>query len=284
MPLLPDVADTPGAREVLPPAVRAFDAIALGFDARFGTWASVAAQRRAVRRQLLRAFPRDSQLLELGAGTGDDALFLAQHGRRVVATDGSPTMVALASEKARDAGCDDRVSVEHVTLEGLGGFAASRAGMPQFDGVYSNFASLNCVDDLTPVGNALANLLAPGARALLVMFGPLPPLEMVVELARGRPRNALRRLASGPVPARVGGHVFSVRYPSPRRVAREMGDRFRHVATHGIGVFVPPSAAEPEITRFPRTLKVLEALDRAARRPLALLADHVMIELEYTGP
>ena len=38
---------------------------------------SVAAQRRSVRRELLGAFPPGARLLELGGGTGEDALFLA---------------------------------------------------------------------------------------------------------------------------------------------------------------------------------------------------------------
>jgi hypothetical protein len=49
----------------LSPAVRAFDALAPGFDAAFAGWKSVAAQRRAVRRALLAAFPPGARLLEL---------------------------------------------------------------------------------------------------------------------------------------------------------------------------------------------------------------------------
>ena len=54
----------------LPPAVAAFDAIASDYDRRFGGWASVAAQRRAVRRELLSLFRPEARLLELGGGTG----------------------------------------------------------------------------------------------------------------------------------------------------------------------------------------------------------------------
>ena len=96
----------------LPPAVRAFDALAPEFDAAFAEWASVAAQRRAVRRALLAAFPPGVRLLELGAGTGEDALFLASEGRRVHATDGAPAMVALAREKARAHGLAGRVTAD----------------------------------------------------------------------------------------------------------------------------------------------------------------------------
>ena len=271
-----------GPSAALPEAVRAFDAMAGGFDKRFGSWASVAAQRRAVRRELLRTFPPDALLLELGGGTGEDALFLARHGRRVVVTDGAPAMVRRTRDKARAAGYDDRIAAEQVTLEDLDRFASTRAarGEPPFDGAYSNFAALNCALDLSPVARALAALLAPHAHAVLVMFGPFTLAEVLIELARGRPRNAFRRLARGAVPACIGGHQFIVRYPGRRTVAHQFAPHFRLLRTRGIGAFVPPSAAEPMISRFPRVLAVLEGVDRLIAGPLAWLSDHMLLDFE----
>lgn len=257
----------------LPPAVQAFDALAPRFDERFGEWKSVAAQRAAVRRALLRAFPEGSTLLELGGGTGEDALFLAARGRRVTLTDGSPRMVALAGQKAAREGLADLVSAERVSLEELEAFASG-----PFDGCFSNFASLNCVEDLPAVGRALARLLRPGAHALLVVFGPCCPGEMLVETLRGRPRAALRRLSRRRVAARVSGHAFTVGYPGPRAYARAFGPALELRSVRGIGIAVPPSAAEPEISRFPRVLAALESLDRLLSRPLALLGDHLLLD------
>ncbi len=271
-----------GFSPALPAAVRAFDATAQVFDERFGNWASVAAQRRAVQRQLLLTFPPGALLLELGGGTGEDALFLARHGRRIVVTDGAPAMVRRAGEKARAQGSDDRIACERVTLEEFDRFACARTarGNPLFDGAYSNFDALNCVPDLSSVARALARLLGPGAHALVVMFGPFAPAEVLIEVARRRPRNALRRLTRGAVPARVGGHRFAVWYPGPRAVARQFAPYFRLMRTRGIGLFVPPSAAEPMISRFPRLLGVLEGLDRRLAGPLAWLSDHMLLDFE----
>ena len=267
-----------------PPAVRAFDATADAFDRRFGEWLSVAAQRRSVRRHLLAAFPAGARLLELGGGTGEDALFLARHGYDVLFTDGSERMVARAREKARAEGLDGRVRASVAVLEDLEGFALDlRArGEPLLDGVYSNFAALNCVADLRPVARALAALLRPGGRAVLVLFGPLPPGEVLVQLLRGDPAAAVRRLGDGAAPARLGGVPFQVWYPGPRRVRRAFGPEFRAVRTRGVGVFVPPSAAEPWISRHPWAVGVLERLDRLAEAPLAWLGDHVVLDFERT--
>ncbi|MFI5120536.1 MAG: methyltransferase domain-containing protein [Thermoanaerobaculia bacterium] len=266
----------------LSPAVRAFDALAPVFDEQFSGWKSVAAQRRLVRGALLEFFPESASLIELGGGTGEDALFLAKRGRRVLVTDGAPAMVARVAEKARAAGLADRVVAERVSLEELDTWAAERTST-NFDGAFSNFASLNCVTDHASVAHGLARLLPPGRRALLVVFGPCCPGEILVLLARGKARSAFRRLARSPAPAHVGGESFAVTYPSPGALARSFAPWFRLLGTRGVGVFVPPSSAEPAASRFPRLLDTLERLDRLAARPLALLGDHVLLEFERTA-
>jgi hypothetical protein len=105
---------------------------------------------------------------------------------------------------------------------------------------------------------------------------------VVVELLRRNPRAAVRRLARGDVDARLGGRRFTVRYHRPGEVARAFAPWFRLRRTRGIGVFVPPSAAEPWISRHPRLVDALEALDRAAAAPLARLGDHLLFHLERT--
>ena len=266
----------------LSPAIQAFDAVAARFDTRFGAWRSVAAQRREVRAQLARAFLRGARVLEVGGGTGEDARWLAARGREVLLTDGAPSMVRIAREKLRSQhGPEPRV----VSAERLSSLADERegAGEPPFDGAFSNFAALNCVESMDDVGAGLARLLRPGAPALLVLFGTLCPGELVVQLARGDARAATRRLARGPVPARLGGREFTVRYHAAEELRRALSPWFRLRRRVGIGVFVPPSAAEPWISRHPAVVRVLEAMDRLAARPLAPLGDHVLYWFERTS-
>ncbi|MBW8769764.1 MAG: class I SAM-dependent methyltransferase [Gemmatimonadetes bacterium] len=266
----------------LTPAIEAFDAVAARFDARFGAWRSVAAQRRAVRRALARAFPRGAHVLEIGGGTGEDARWLAARGRVVQLTDGSPSMVRIAREKLRS---QRGPTPQVVAAEALEQWAAEResAGEARFDGVFSNFAALNCVDDLEGCARGLARLLRPGAPALLVLFGTMCPGEVVVQLARGDARAALRRRARGAVSARLGGRAFDVRYHRGGDLAAAMGPWFRLRRRIGVGVLVPPSAAEPWISRHPALVRTLEQIDRVLERPLAPLGDHVMYWFERTG-
>ena len=184
------------------PAGAAFNAIAPRFDTRFEPWLSVAAQRRAVRAELLAAFPEGAHLLEIGGGTGLDAAWLAERGRSVHLTDASPAMIAEASRKLGP----DRAEV--LAAEQLGELVARPE---RFDGAFSNFAALNCVGDLAPVAEALGSLVRPGGALVLVLFGCCCPGEMLVEAARGRFANMFRRFARGDVLARLGGRHFDGR-------------------------------------------------------------------------
>ena len=269
----------------LPAAVRAFDAVADQFDDRFSRWHSVAAQRRAVRRYLLQTFPPGARLLELGAGTGEDALCLLERGRRVVLTDGSPRMVARAVAKIRRAGYEDQAEVQQLVLEGLSEFAARRrqTGGAPFDGMYSNFAAFNCLADPAALAAPLAKVLRPGAACVLVVFGPFCPGEVLVQLLRGDPGAAVRRLRRDTVPASIGGQEFAVWYRSRTAWARALTPYFRLLRIRGVGIVVPPSAAEPWISRFPRLVLALEALDRLLSAPLALLGDHILLHFERTA-
>ena len=257
----------------LAPAAQAFDAIAARFDERFGEWASVAAQRRAVRAELLRAFPSGSRILEIGGGTGEDAVWLMQQGRTVQLTDPSPAMIEVASRKLTPLGAPlPRVAM----AEQIGEVATDGSS---YDGAFSNFAALNCVADLTAVARGLARCVRSGGTALIVIFGTMAPGEWLVELVRGRPRAVVRRFSRGDVSARLGGGTFTVRYHRRGDIERAFAPYFGLAGRRGIGVFVPPSAAEPWISRHPRVLASLEEIDRLVARPCAALGDHVLYEL-----
>ena len=263
------------------PAALAFDGMAGNFDTRFGGWESVAAQRRTVRAALLRTFPAGGKILEIGGGTGEDAAFLAALGLETLLTDASPTMVALAQAKLAPLGALAKV----VAAEEMEDFAAQHlsSGKAQFDGAFSNFAPLNCVADLRPVVCGLARLLKPGSAAMLVLFGTCCPGEMAAETLRGRPHLAFRRFRRGAIPARLSGREFQIVYHRCGDLRRAFAPWFELERRIGIGVTVPPSAAEPWITRHLRLLAMMEMIDRLLSRPMAVLGDHVLYQFRRTS-
>jgi SAM-dependent methyltransferase len=265
----------------LTPSAAAFDAIAPAFDQRFGMWRSVSAQRRAVRDALLRALPPGGRILEIGGGTGEDAVFLAKQGFNVLLTDPSPAMVLLARAKLEPLGAQAELAageeLEDVASNYLG------AGGALLDGAFSNFAPLNCVVDLKPVARALARLLKPNVPALLVLFGTFCPGEIFTETLRGRPHLALRRCKLIETSARLAKREFKIVYHRRAALVRAFAPWFVLEKRLGVGVTVPPSAAEPWISNQPRLLAAMEAVDRVVGRPLANLGDHVLYQFRRTN-
>jgi SAM-dependent methyltransferase len=265
----------------LRPSACAFDAIAPEFDQRFGTWRSVAAQRAAVRAALLQVFPAGGHILEVGGGTGEDAAFLATRGFDVLLTDPAPGMVSQAKTKLARFGA----RAEIVAGEDLEQFATdylSRGG-ERFDGAFSNFAPLNCVADLEPVARGLVQLLKPGAALMLVLFGTCCPGEIVTEVLRGRPELALRRFKHGEAQARLARREFAVRYHRRTELERVFAPWFVLERRLGIGVAVPPSAAEPWISKHPRMLSAMAKFDQIFARSMAVFGDHVLYQFRRTS-
>jgi len=117
---------------------------------------------------------------------------------------------------------------------------------------------------------------------MLVLFGGFCPGEMVTELLRGRPQNILRRFQHGNAAARLAGRDFNVVYHRRADLLLSFAPWFRLEKRLGIGVAVPPSAAEPWITLQPRLLASMEAIDRLVARPLAGFGDHVLYQFRRT--
>lgn len=261
--------------------VRAFDTLAEGYDAEFtatplGRWL-----REAVWAELAAAFQPGDHVLELGCGTGEDAVWLARRGVRVLASDGSPAMLGVAHAKARAAGVADKVSFACFDLA-AGAFGRPAAPAPRFDGAFSNFGALNCLSDRRPLAAALAARLRPGARVVLVLMGPLCPWEIGWHIAHGDVSQGLRRMRDGVDVDLGAGAPIRVWYPSSRQVRAEFAHDFNHVRTAGVGVLLPPTYLSHLVERWPRVLETLAAWEARWRRsfPWTWLNDHYLLVLE----
>src|SRR3954452_21257278 len=82
---------------------RAFDSVAADYDGPKGNNALIQRMRETVWQTLTEACSPGARLLDLGCGTGIDALELARRGYSVLATDWSPQMVERTRARAADA-------------------------------------------------------------------------------------------------------------------------------------------------------------------------------------
>jgi SAM-dependent methyltransferase len=243
------------------------------YDSRFTHTTIGTLMRKAVWGRCAARFAGGSRVLEMNCGTGEDALWLAQRGVQVFATDASPAMLQVARKKLSDSAAGSSVGFHRLAWEELDSLEEG-----PFDGVLSNFGGLNCVGDLRAAALALAKKLKTGGTAILCIMGPVVPWEWVWFLAHGDPRRAFRRL-------RRGGASWSgiaIHYPSSAKALRSFVPEFRALRVSAIGALLPPPYTEKRLGRYPR---IIAALDRVERRceslwPLPMLADHYLLELE----
>lgn len=213
-------------------------------------------------------FPPDGRVLDAGCGVGLDAAWLVSLGHPVVAIDASAGMVA---ETRR------RVPAAEV-LQARVDDPASLRPLGAFDGALLDFGVLNCVDPAA-AAVALAVALRPGAPLVAVPMPRFNPTWTLSELAHGRPRRVLSRLAEV-VDVPVEGRPVRTRYLGGRAVARAFAPWFTLESRAGLGFLLPPPG-----TRWPEArLDKLASLE-ARLRTLPLLrdvGDHLLLLLRRT--
>lgn len=264
------------------PATHPFDALADDYDrsfvdTRLGRWL-----RAAVWEVLAENFSPGERILELGSATGEDAVWLAGRGVAVTGTDASAKMLAVARSKSARAAVAERLTFHQIDWN------APQASPPEprpYDGILANFGVLNCIRDRRGLAERLAPALRPGARAVVVMMGPICAWEIAWRLGHGDVRGAFRRLRTDATARLMDGAVFPVWYPSPDQLSEEFAPLFRCCGVRGLGFLLPPTDLGHLVDRWPRVFSRLRTLDsRCAHSAIASrLADHYVALFERTA-
>ena len=165
-------------------------------------------KRKRVRARVEQELSPGSTILELNAGTGQDSLYFASLGHHVHATDIAPGMLEALRKKADAQPLAGKVTSELCSFTRL---EELRAKGP-YDLIFSNFAGLNCIDELDKVLRSFPALLKPGGRAVLVILPPFCLWESLL-VFKGKFRTAFRRwFSSKGARSHVEGHYFKSWY------------------------------------------------------------------------
>jgi ubiquinone/menaquinone biosynthesis C-methylase UbiE len=258
----------------------AFDAVAADYDRREADNPIMQLMRRRSLAMLENTFPKGSTLLDVGCGTGTEALWLSERGRTVFGVDSSPQMLEVLSRRA--AAADLRVATRLMRAGDLLTLA-DEIGDASFDGAYSSFGALNTEEAIQQPLAALFRLVRPSGKIVLGVMNRWCLAEMALLVVGGRANQALRRTRSS-LRVGVGSNTVEVRYPSWRQLSRALRPRFRVVSVQALPLLLLPYAW-PAFSAHPRVYKMASRLDGtlSRRRPFAWVGDHLLVVAERRG-
>jgi SAM-dependent methyltransferase len=272
----------------LPPSyrqvARAFNRIASGYDTAYGPGGNEVMRwmRRESLTVLQATFPPGSRLLEIGCGTGEEALHLARAGYTILATDLSPVMVVQTAAKARAAGLEDQLT----TLILPGGRLEALRSPGSFDGAYASFGSLNCEPALPRLAAGLSDLLRPGSAFVCSVMARWCPFELFWYLLHAQPRSALRRRHRHWRPAQLVGAdglrvTVPVRYYSAKEITAIFDPDFILEQTQSLPLFLPPPYLAEVYRRHQNFFSYLERWEKrlCGHWPWCRLGDHLVLTL-----
>lgn len=161
---------------------------------------------REIKASVVKEVPQDAAVLEIGCGTGELAAMLIGHGAVVDAFDASPAMVECVRERIREEGLDERLTVQHMGVDGMDSLPSSH-----YDAVVSTlvFSELTADERGYTLKHA-ARVLKPGGHLVIA--------DEVV------PRKAAARILQWAVRAPMLAATYLVSRASTRPIADLAGE------------------------------------------------------------
>lgn len=256
----------------------AFDSLAAEYDSSFSTTRLGCQLREIVWKQFEGKMLSGKYILELNCGTGEDAIWLAKRGCKVLATDISSSMLNIAARKVESNELANRIEFHVLDLAK----PELEINNEKFDYVLSNFGGLNCVEDLNPIASYLAERVKSGGQIILVFMGKWCLWELLWHGLQGKSAVAFRRFQKAGVTVKFGENDLHVWYPSVQEVRKGFEKFFKLKKITGLGVFLPPTYLEKFIEKHQSFWSLLTVLEQKSANlfPFKYFADHLIFEFE----
>ncbi|MBX7141741.1 MAG: methyltransferase domain-containing protein [Chitinophagales bacterium] len=257
-----------------------FDLVASAYDEEFTHTAIGRRQRERVYHFLQQSLSNSPlRILEINAGSGEDAVWLAQRGHHVTATDASPKMISLAAGKSKVNAVENRITCRLCDFDDLSAVFNEQ----QFDVIFSDFGGLNCAsgDELEKLSVDFSKLLKPDGIFIAVIMTRKCLWERIYFLWKGKPAEAFRRNATGEVVAPVGTAQVPAWYYAPAEFAKLFSEQFEITYNRPIGLFIPPSYLNPFFEKRKWLLNVLTRFEKwFSFSFMSNYADHFFIRFQ----
>jgi SAM-dependent methyltransferase len=254
----------------------AFDSASEEYDVTIGrnfinTW--IRQRSLEILYKLLR---KEDVVLEIGAGTGAEAVQVAKRVTRVVATDISPAMVDLLTKRAAAKGLRGRLEATRLAA---GDIAEAKGLLPEgrVRVAYSFNGALNCEPRLDEFVGALSGMIVPGGYFVTSIRNTLCLTEILAYGAIFRYSEMVKRKVQ-PMMVSVGGADIPSTYYSVGDFVSHFRKWFEADRIIGLPSLVPPAYMNDYYVRARQILKVVEGADRVlgTRFPLNRLGDQTL--------
>jgi ubiquinone/menaquinone biosynthesis C-methylase UbiE len=258
-------------------AERAFSKQSEIFDELYASNTIIQYKRERVREHVGRLITPHSKILELNAGTGEDAIWFAQQGHNVHATDISKGMREKLVEKINKNKLETKITHELCSFTKL----EELQNKGPYDLIFSNFAGLNCTGELDKVLHSFSSLLNVAGMVTLVILPKFCLWESMMVL-RGEFKTAFRRFfSSNGVKAQIDGEYFTCWYYSPSYIKNAMLNSFEVISVEGLCTLVPPSYLENFPKKRPRLYNWLKKkeIKLKSKWPWRSIGDYYIISL-----
>ena len=215
-------------------------------------------RKRSVSELLALAKPDDT-LVEIGCGTGAEALEVADYVLRVIATDISDQMVEIVRKKVdarKESGKVIPVKLRAAEIDQV----ATVLNGNRAQGAYSFNGALNCEPDLESFVTGLSSILVPGGYFACsvrnsLCFGEVLSHAVALQFEKMAPRKVQ------PIMVSVGGVDIPATYYSPSRFAEFFQGKFKLLRVIGLPAFLPPAYLSDYYVKFKRVGYVLERFE-----------------------
>jgi ubiquinone/menaquinone biosynthesis C-methylase UbiE len=256
----------------------AFDKQSSQFDEQYSNNTIIQYKRARVREHVLKFIRPGSCILELNAGTGEDAIYFAKSGHKVHATDISEGMQDMLLRKVKKHTLDKNISTELCSYTEL----ESLHNKGPYDLIFSNFAGLNCTNELDKVLTAFEFLVKPGGIVTLVILPKFCLWETLL-LFKGKFKTAFRRFFSKKGSrSHIEGKYFKCWYYNPGYITQHLHESFSILNLEALCVVVPPSYMEHFSEKYPGAYRYLVKMENVIKDkwPWKYIGDYYIISLK----
>lgn len=257
---------------------KAFSLQSKVFDELYQNNSIIQYKRERVRAVVQQFAQKNGTVLELNSGTGEDAVWFAQQGFKVHATDISAGMQDILKSKINSLALQEKVSTEIISFTNL----MNLENRKEYDLIFSNFAGLNCTGELDKVLESFALLLKPQGVVVLTILPKFCLWEFLL-LFKGKFKTAFRRFFSSKgATAHIEGTYFRCWYYNPSYIIKHLQKQFRVLTAEGLCTIVPPSYIEGFAEKRPKLFSFLKSTENKwkTRWPWKYIGDYYIIALK----